>query len=405
MSEHIINPFGSEEPSKLFESFYNSGIKTLKTLRDIVTRPEDRKQERTWATMEAAKMVKVSDPKFRNLLKDNKIDGIVEITNKNNKTTRRFTLKAINQLRDLAGTRYRKPPNVDPLVAIVSNLKGGVGKTETAVDLAKRVSIEGLKCLLLDFDAQATATLVSAAIIPDLEIKYEETITNILVKNPEKIRDVIISTHFDGLDIIPANLAIQDCDLLLPNKNHNNHDKLGSAYGRLNSALEHVKDDYDVVIIDCGPNLAMLTLNAVIACDCMIIPIPPDMYDYASFINYAGTLSNLFKNLPPTQLRYLRILLSKHNGSNDALQMETLIRREFGSYVLANHMCQTEEVKKAATEMGTVYDISKPRGSRNTYLRAMRHLEDVNMEIINGFKMIWENESKLSKVSEVEQNG
>jgi len=392
MQEHIINPFGTNDPSKLFEDFYNSGIKTLKTLRDIVTRPEDRKQERTWGAIEAAKMVKVSDPKFRKLLKDNEIEGIVEVKSQNNKISRRFTLKAINKLRDLAGTRYVRPSSVKPFTTIVSSLKGGVGKTETAVDLAKRVAIEGLKCLLLDFDAQATATLVSAAIIPDLEVKYDETITNVLVKNPEKIKDVVIPTHFDGLDIIPANLAIQDCDLLLPNKSHNNHEKLGSAYNRLTMALDYIKDDYDVIVIDCGPNLAMLTLNAVIACDAMIIPIPPDMYDYASFINYAGTLGNLFKQLPQTNLRYLRILLSKHNGSNDALQMETLIRREFGSYVLANHMCQTEEVKKAATEMGTVYDVSKPRGNRNTYLRAMRHLEDVNMEIINGFKMIWDSE-------------
>ena len=118
----------------------------------------------------------------------------------------------------------------------------GVGKTETTVDLGKKIAIEGLKVLLLDFDAQGTATLISSGLIPDLELRYEDTITNVLISNPTNIKNVILKTHFDGLDIIPANLAIQDCDLILPNEKENNHERLGSPFIRLTEALKIIKN-------------------------------------------------------------------------------------------------------------------------------------------------------------------
>ena len=91
--------------------------------------------------------------------------------------------------------------------------------------------------------------------------------------------------------------------------------------------------------------------------------------------------------------------MSKHSGSNEALQMENLMREQFGRYVLTNHMCETVEVPKAANEIGTIYDISKPRGSREAYRRALQHLDDVNMEIIYNFKDIWDRQVKATQLS------
>src|SRR5262249_37330242 len=102
------------------------------------------------------------------------------------------------------------------------------------------------------------------------------------------------------------------------------------------------------------------------------------------------------------KLDYLRILLTKHNGNSklgdnpkqhggnkEALEVESMMRQQFGRYILTNYMCETVEVAKAANEIGTIYDVSKPRGSREAYRRAVQHLDDVNMEIINHFKDIW----------------
>ena len=389
--EKNLTTYGTENPEALMDKFYKAGNEMLLNLRNLVTNPQNRKKPRTWGAIEAAQMVNVSDPTFRKLLeKHTNIPGIVlENKGKKEKSIKKFTLEAINFLRDVANTRYKRPPGSKPLTIAISNLKGGVGKTETAVDLGKKIAIEGLKALLLDFDAQGTATLISSGLIPDLELRYEDTITNALLHDPSLISKVILKTHFNGFDIVPANLAIQDCDLILSNEKESDSEKLGSSFLRLNKTLKLIKDRYDIILIDCGPNLGYLTLNSIIACDGMIIPIPPSMNDYSSFIMYTATLRNLFKELPDKNLDYLRILLAKHNGSNEALQMENMMREQFGRYILTNHMCDTIEVAKASNELGTIYDISKPRGSREAYRRAMQHLNDINMEIIGNFKDIW----------------
>ena len=397
LTTNKLTSYGTDNPEILLDKFYKAGNEMLLALRNLATTPQNRKKPRTWGAIEAAQMVSVSDPTFRKLLEkhENEIPGIVLEKNANNRQTKKFTLEAINFLRDNANTRYKRPVGSKALTIAISNLKGGVGKTETSVDLGKKIAIEGLRSLLLDFDAQGTATLISSGLIPDLELRYEDTITNTLIHDPKQIKNIILKTNFDGFDVIPANLAIQDCDLILPSEKENNLTHLGSAFLRLSRALDIIKDQYDVILIDCGPNLGMLTLNAIIACDGMIIPIPPSMNDYSSFVMYTATLKNLFKELPNKKLEYLRILLSKHTGNNEALQMENMMREQFGRYILANHMCETIEVAKAANEIGTIYDISKPRGSRDAYRRAIQHLNDVNLEIIGNFKEIWDRQAQI----------
>lgn len=389
-NQRPLSSYGSSSPSKLMEKFYKAGSSLLVTLRNGITSPENRKQPRLWGTIEASHMVGVSPPTFRRLLDAHEnIPGIVSEKNANNREIKKYTLEAINRLRDLAKTRYIRPMGSSPLTIIITNLKGGVGKTQTSVDLCKKIAMEGMKVLLLDFDAQGTATLISTGLIPDLELSYQDTITDTLVSDPTLIHKIIRKTHFDGFDIIPANLAIQDCDLLLPSEKENNSNTLGSEYKRLENALNLVKNQYDIIIVDCGPNIGLLTLNAIVACDGMVVPIPPNMSDFSSFIMYTATLNNLFRSLPNKRLEYFRILLSKHPGSKEAKDIESMMNEQFGRYKLSKHMVDTVMVSKAASEIGSIYDISKQSGSKEAYRRALDHLDAVNMEIINDFKDIW----------------
>lgn len=386
--DKVEKPLGIEDPKTIMDSIYNIGNDTLLKLRNYVTKPNERKQPRTWGSLKAADLIGVSVPTLKKAEAD--LKSLPSGQSRDKYDRRTYTLEAINFYRDVLGKRYKRPIGSKPMIMSVTNFKGGVTKTSSTVSLAQYAAISGLKTLLIDLDPQGTSTLISSGKIPDLEVSYEETIAGVLLRAPEDIKNVICNTHFNGLDIIPSNLALQDCELGLPNDEVSNKEKLGSPVFRLQKALSYIEDDYDLILMDCGPNLGILTLNAITASNSMIIPIPPSMYDYASFIMLTGTLKELFQSLEGKRFDYFRILIAKHNGSQEAQKMEATMRTQFGDYILSHDMCETVEIAKAASEISTLYDTSKPRGNRETYRRAIQHANAVNNEIITDFKQIWE---------------
>src|SRR5690348_15673958 len=99
MLEHAIAPYGSDEPEKLMDKFYNAGNEMLLTLRNYITNPDNRKKPRTWGAIEAAQMINVSNPTFRKLLeKYPSLPGVVTEITEGNRRINRFTLQAINML-------------------------------------------------------------------------------------------------------------------------------------------------------------------------------------------------------------------------------------------------------------------------------------------------------------------
>lgn len=393
LDDEVLTPIGLEDPSSVMSAFQNAGNDMLVRIRDIVTNPYKKKTARTWGIVDAAKMIGVSAPTLRKMESE---AGLLGGASRNENNRRAYTLERINQCRDLTQTRYKRSPGSQPICIAITNFKGGCAKTTTVAHLSQKCALEGLRVLMIDLDPQGSASFVCGGLIPDLELDYEDTICTALMENPEDILKVIRKTHFDGLDIIPANLALQDAELGLPNSELNNVKTLGSAAFRLKNCINLIKDRYDVIIFDCGPNLGILTINALTAANSILIPIPPNMFDYASFVMLTGTLKTLFESLKIKKFDFFRILLSKHSGSSEAANVENMLRKQFGGYVLSNHMCETIEIARATNDLSTVYEISKPRGSRDAFRRAVDHLDAVNNEIIRHFKSIWENETKAS---------
>lgn len=389
-----MTPIGIVDPSSVMSLFQDAGNEMLVRIRDIVTNPYKKKTPRTWGIVDAAKMIGVSTPTLRKIESEDKVLGN---TNRNENNRRTYTLERINQCRDLFKTRYKRGKNSNPIQIAITNFKGGCAKTTTAAHLAQKCALEGLRVLMIDLDPQGSASFVCGGIIPDLELEYDDTICNALMEDPEDIKKVIRKTHFDGFDIIPANLALQDAELGLPNSKINNVSTLGNTAYRLKNCLSLISHNYDIIIFDCGPNLGILTINAITAANAILIPIPPNMFDYASFVMLTGTLKTLFESLKIKQFDFFRILLSKHSGSSEAVNVENMLRKQFGGYVLSNHMCETIEIARATNDLSTVYEIAKPRGSRDAFRRAIDHLDDINNEIISHFKTIWVSQEKNAK--------
>ena len=150
-------------------------------------------------------------------------------------------------------------------IIAVANQKGGVGKTTTAINLSAALAQEGKKILVVDIDPQGNCT--SGFGID--KNKQENTVYELLLDDCT-INECIIRGIMDGIDLIAANvnLAASEIELIgIPRKEF-----------ILRDALDYIKDDYDYIIMDCPPSLNILTVNAMVAADSVIVPIQCEYY-------------------------------------------------------------------------------------------------------------------------------
>ncbi len=142
----------------------------------------------------------------------------------------------------------------------ISNQKGGVGKTTTSVNLASSLSYLGKRVLLVDVDHQANATTYLG--INRANLDY--TVADIFLENAN-IREIIQQVDSVNVDVIPARYELGNVSQFL--LSHDNKDYI------LSNALEEVREDYDYIIIDCPPSLGVVTINALVASDSVLIPV------------------------------------------------------------------------------------------------------------------------------------
>ncbi len=358
----------------------------LERVRDAAVAPSSRKVLRTWGIADAALMIGKSENTLRNTE-----ERFPELMPERGASGRRaYSLALINKYRDVLKTRYVRPANSDPIVCAVTNFKGGAGKTTTAIHLAQRAALDGLRVLVIDLDAQASLTLLFG-LIPDLDIAPEDTITETLVANPGGLLSIIRETYFTGIDLVPSNLQLQDCELQLGNPATNNQSTLKlNAVERLSVAINSVKEEYDLVVLDCGPNLGLLTMNGVFAASGLLVPIPPSIADFGSVDLFSKTMSTLLCSAPFNRPRdFLSVMVTKHTNNAEARDVESMIRLAFKSYVLTGAMVQTVEVERAVNDLSTVYETEHPRGSGEAYKRALNSLNEANGQLIDLFKSIW----------------
>lgn len=186
-------------------------------------------------------------------------------------------------------------------VIALCNQKGGVGKTTTAVNLGIGLANEGKKVLLVDADAQASLTFSLGYSKPDDMSENISSVMQMVIDDKPIPLNYAILHHPEGVDLLPSNIELAGMEVRLINTM--------SRENVLKTYLSTVKQNYDYVIIDCMPSLGMLTVNALMAADSVIIPSQPHFLSVKGLEMLVWTILKVKKQLSPN-LKINGILLT-----------------------------------------------------------------------------------------------
>lgn len=368
----------------------------LQAMRDRLFSPTSKKVLRKFSSGEAARLIGVSDGYLRQL----SIAGEGPQPETGAGGRRYYALDDINALRrhlaeqNPAKGRHYLPRRDEARgehmqVIAVTNFKGGSGKTTTGTHLAQHLALAGYRVLAIDLDPQASMSALFGY-QPELDLNGNDTLYGAIRYDDERrpLSEIIRPTYFDGLDLVPGNLELQEFEHTTPQMLAARQAGDGKAmfFARVQEALQTVAGDYDVVVVDCPPQLGFLTLSALCAATSVLVTIHPQMLDVASMSQFlfmtADLLSVVREAGGELNFDFMRYLITRYEP-NDGPQTQIVgfLRSLFGDRVLTAPLVKSTAFSDAGLTKQTLYEVARESFSRATYDRAMESLTAVNGEI------------------------
>ncbi|AOO85116.1 plasmid partitioning protein RepA [Bosea vaviloviae] len=353
--------------------------------------PEARKTLRRFSSIEAAKLIGINDGYLRRL----SLEGKGPQVDVGRQGRRSYTVEDIQALREFldiggkADRRYvpRRDRNEHLQVITVVNFKGGSGKTTTAAHLAQYHALRGYRVLAIDLDPQASLSALHG-FQPEFDVGENQTLYGAIRYDGERrdMKEIIRKTYFANLDLVPGNLELMEFEHETPKALMGQKQLETMFFTRMDAALASVADDYDIVVVDCPPQLGFLTLSALCCATAVLVTVHPQMLDVMSMCQFLimtsdllGVVANAGGNMGYDWMRYLVTRYEPGDGPQN--QMMSFMRSMFGEHVLNYPMLKSTAISDAGITKQTLYEVSRDQFTRSTYDRALEALDNVNGEI------------------------
>ena len=277
-------------------------------------------------------------------------------------------------------------------VIAVVNFKGGSGKTTTTAHLGQHLALTGHRVLIVDLDPQASLSALHGF---QPEIDRNPSLYDALRYDDQRkpIQDVILKTNFPLLDIVPANLDLQEYEYDTPLAMQTSQEGK-RFFTRLGKVLADVDDRYDVVVIDCPPQLGYLTLTALTASNSVLITVHPQMLDLMSMSQFLLMLGNITKTIKKVgahvRMDWLRYLITRYEPTDvPQAQMLGFMHSMLAEEILKNPMVKSTAISDAGLTKQTLYEVERANFNRDTYDRAIQCMDAVNFEIQGLIHQAW----------------
>jgi len=344
------------------------------------------RQQRGYTITEAGRMVGKTSESIRNAEKQGKLDPPEMYENNRRKP---YSLAQVNAMRRLWGQVPGKGESGDAIRFAFTNFKGGVGKTTLTCHCAQFFARAGYRVLLVDCDSQGSST-ATFGYQPDSDIDSEETLLPYFMGEKEGVEYAVRGTHWDGLDLIPANLELYSAEYFLAAQGAE-----GDWLSLLDTGLASIEDAYDIILIDPPPALGMISLSVLRCLDGLIVPTPPAMYDFHSTGSFFSMLEEVVEAVgrslgAPVELDFVKILISKQVSGRAAHDfVASLMADSYADNMLSQPFVQSAEIDNASSEWKTVYDLEGPTASRQTWKRCIESLDTIFEEVEGLINAVW----------------
>jgi chromosome partitioning protein len=352
---------------------------TLSALRSLGMTPNNEKRlMKFYRARKVADMVGFSRTKVTKAIDEL---GLVQASDPETQRPLGYSLAQVNQIRDALNARPGRQPHEAAVRLAVQSFKGGVAKSVTTVYIAQYLAEKGYRVLVVDCDPQASATQ-SFGYVPDHNFKERHTLSPALHGEEDTLEYAIIPTYFDGIDLVPSCLALNEVDFAI-------YDAVARAetqerdafYHLVEDAVATVQDRYDVILMDSAPNLSMMSINILVAANAVVVPAPPAIYDFSSTSQYLQMVSKVMTGIAPgKRYEFLKVMPSKVDRSKSKmLDFLAIMQDKFGNFLLGKPFLYASAIPDTASYFQTVFDQAKPDHRVMTMLNGV--LGEIEVEI------------------------